>query len=340
MTDATEACADKPTALYLIYGEASVVLYVGVGLSPLVRWSSHSRRSWWRDVRRCDVQWFDTRAEAEAAEVEAIKTLRPLHNVQHNRYRDAVVRITTALTRRELENDPDLWLTVAQVATAFGLPADLVWTEVGAQRVATTVGVPATLVRCNPACVREFLARIGKAQPGLEEGGPLPLGCAVPETDDERWVLFGPPAFEPVPVNDARIAEMLGVDPGTPALRWHAITGPAGDQPFQICTSWVHPRVEHIVADHDPAEWQYRIERSGHWPLRWKEVRRGGLPSKQQAALLGMPTSMPVWQIVRQGLSGSDGEPVEVAEFVIPADRVTMVHALERVGDALEPWPE
>ncbi|GAB2963948.1 hypothetical protein GCM10027280_61120 [Micromonospora polyrhachis] len=131
---------------------------------------------------------------------------------------------------------------------------------------------------------------------------------------------------------------------GTEVLRRHRVTGPPGEAPFQINVSWVHPRVADLAAEVDanPAagEWLYRIEQAGHWPITWREVHRARMPSKEEAALLQIPTSLPVLEIVREGLSGQDGQPVEVTEYIIASDRVETEHMLQRAPDAQTPWPD
>src|SRR5690606_13280027 len=49
------------------------------------RMAQHSRhKRWWPDVAHIDVEWFDTREAALAAERLAIVNERPTHNVVHN----------------------------------------------------------------------------------------------------------------------------------------------------------------------------------------------------------------------------------------------------------------
>jgi DNA-binding GntR family transcriptional regulator len=171
------------------------------------------------------------------------------------------------------------------------------------------------------------------------------LGYSFPSASgQEQWVRHGDATSGPVRLEDARIAHLLKVDVGTDVLCRHRVTGPPGEAPFQINISWIHPRVADIVADVDanPAagEWLYRIERAGHWPITWREVHRARMPSKEEAALLQIPTSLPVVEIVREGLSGTDGQPVEVTEYIIASDRVETEHMLERDPDAQTPWPD
>jgi DNA-binding GntR family transcriptional regulator len=162
-------------------------------------------------------------------------------------------------------------------------------------------------------------------------------------TSQEVWVRHGKAINVPARLDDPRIARLLGVQPGTEVLRRFRVTGPASEAPFQINASWIHPRVADIVADVDAnptaGEWLYRIERAGHWPISWMEIHRARMPTKEEAALLEVPTSLPVLEIVRVGTSGSDGEPVEVTEYVVASDRVETVHVLRRDGSARDPWP-
>lgn len=71
------------TALYRLYDANDQLLYVGIATDPKRRWVQHSldkRDSWWSDVDRKTVHWFDSRSEADAAETLAIREERPLRN--------------------------------------------------------------------------------------------------------------------------------------------------------------------------------------------------------------------------------------------------------------------
>jgi GntR family transcriptional regulator len=70
------------------------------------------------------------------------------------------------------------------------------------------------------------------------------------------------------------------------------------------------------------------------------EIHRARMPTKEEAVLLEIPTSLPVLEIVRVGTSGNDGEPVEVTEYVVASDRVETVHVLRRDESARDPWPD
>lgn len=70
------------TALYRLFNSLNQLLYIGVARNPDVRWGNHSEsKAWWPEVERRTVEWHDTRASAERAELAAIRTEEPLYNV-------------------------------------------------------------------------------------------------------------------------------------------------------------------------------------------------------------------------------------------------------------------
>lgn len=74
---------EVPTALYRFYAKDGRLLYVGITDSVKVRFKQHAaEKSWWGDVARKTVAWFQTRDAALAAESAAIRNERPIHNIQ------------------------------------------------------------------------------------------------------------------------------------------------------------------------------------------------------------------------------------------------------------------
>ncbi|MFF9118287.1 GIY-YIG nuclease family protein [Streptomyces massasporeus] len=74
--------AAERTALYRLYDAAGHLLYVGVARNPDVRWATHSQsKPWWSEVDTRKVEWIDSRAEAERAELAVIRAEHPLYNV-------------------------------------------------------------------------------------------------------------------------------------------------------------------------------------------------------------------------------------------------------------------
>lgn len=192
--------------------------------------------------------------------------------------------------------------------------------------------------------VRHGTVRPRRPRGDLVKRNEHATGYSFPSASgQEMWVRHGEAVSGPVRLDDPRIARLLGVPVGSEVFRRFRVTGPASEAPFQINVSWIHPRVADVVADVDPnpqaGEWLYRIEQAGHWPIGWIEFHRARMPSKEEAAVLEIPTSLPVLEIVRQGISGTDGQPVEVTEYVIASDRVETIHVLHRDESAQEPWP-
>jgi predicted DNA-binding transcriptional regulator AlpA len=71
------------TALYRHFNKEGRLLYVGVSLTAIKRLVEHRNGcAWYRQIARIEVEWFDTRDEALAAEAEAIRTEKPRHNSQ------------------------------------------------------------------------------------------------------------------------------------------------------------------------------------------------------------------------------------------------------------------
>jgi hypothetical protein len=81
------------TCLYRLYGPADELLYVGISKSALLRLGQHLGEKPWADqVTRTTIDWYDTREAAAAAEVAAIVSERPLHNITHNSRRRPLER--------------------------------------------------------------------------------------------------------------------------------------------------------------------------------------------------------------------------------------------------------
>lgn len=69
------------TALYRCFDASDQLLYIGISSDPAYRWTQHKADKAWADeVTMRVIEWLPTRADAEAAEVVAIRTERPLYN--------------------------------------------------------------------------------------------------------------------------------------------------------------------------------------------------------------------------------------------------------------------
>ena len=74
-----------PVALYRCRDASGRLLYAGVSAEPLRRAGQHAYSADWAGMlARIDVDWFQSRAAALAAEAEAIRDDAPLFNDQHS----------------------------------------------------------------------------------------------------------------------------------------------------------------------------------------------------------------------------------------------------------------
>ena len=71
----------KPTTLYRFFDAEGVLLYVGISSIGAMRWVGHQSREWWIDVATVTTEHFPDRDLAAEAEIVAIRTEKPRHNV-------------------------------------------------------------------------------------------------------------------------------------------------------------------------------------------------------------------------------------------------------------------
>lgn len=71
-----------PTTVYYLHTADHELLYVGVSGRTLSRFGQHAHdKPWWHQVGYASMEHFPTRAEALQREAQAIRELRPKHNV-------------------------------------------------------------------------------------------------------------------------------------------------------------------------------------------------------------------------------------------------------------------
>lgn len=72
------------TAVYRLYDELGVLLYVGISNQPPTRFEQHRMKMpWWNRVVTREIEWYETRPLAEAEEYRAIVQDSPVYNVHH-----------------------------------------------------------------------------------------------------------------------------------------------------------------------------------------------------------------------------------------------------------------
>lgn len=76
--------SERNAQLYRHFDDTGRLLYVGISITALKRTMQHRGKShWFREVCTITIEHFATRAQAEAAEIVAIQTEKPLHNLRH-----------------------------------------------------------------------------------------------------------------------------------------------------------------------------------------------------------------------------------------------------------------
>jgi predicted GIY-YIG superfamily endonuclease len=93
---------NERTALYRHRDCNGTLLYVGISLSVAARLAQHAGTShWFAEVTQVDVEYFPTRAEAEAAERQAIRTEHPRCNKAHVVAPQQPTPVRQRVTRRQ-----------------------------------------------------------------------------------------------------------------------------------------------------------------------------------------------------------------------------------------------
>jgi GntR family transcriptional regulator len=122
---------------------------------------------------------------------------------------------------------------------------------------------------------------------------------------------------------------------GDRVVRRRQVTSPAGEPPFQLADSWIHPNgvadaPRAAEPDTGPGGYLDRLEEGGHGPISWTEHVRARMPLPGEADLLQVAARAVVIEIARVGTSAKTQAPIEVTICVIPAERVEIITSLER----------
>jgi GIY-YIG catalytic domain-containing protein len=73
---------NRRCALYRLFDAIGTLLYIGITVNPEGRWSVHAAtKTWWGDVARKEIEWYDSEELADAAETAAILAEHPKYNV-------------------------------------------------------------------------------------------------------------------------------------------------------------------------------------------------------------------------------------------------------------------
>lgn len=86
----------EKAAVYRHYNTDGDLLYVGASLNPFRRFLQHQGKSSWAyEAVNMTVEWYDSREDAETAEMVAISKEKPRYNIagKPNRARDRYIPV-------------------------------------------------------------------------------------------------------------------------------------------------------------------------------------------------------------------------------------------------------
>jgi GntR family transcriptional regulator len=146
---------------------------------------------------------------------------------------------------------------------------------------------------------------------------------------------------KPVPPD---IAELLGIEPGTPVLvRERANGDPEQPKYRQLTTSWFHPSIVEdvpILTGSTGLGGSYdRIEEWAQQPLNWEEEVTAATPSPDEAEALLLPPGVPMLRILRIASLGRGRKQriVEAQDIRMSGELFSVRYPLQRRGAAR--WP-
>ena len=142
----------------------------------------------------------------------------------------------------------------------------------------------------------------------------------------------------------ADIAELLGIEPGTPTqVRDRANGDPEQSAYRQLTTSWFHPSIVEdvpaLTGDTGLGGSYDRIEEWAQQPLNWEEEVTAATPSPTEAAALLLPPGVPMLRILRIASLGRGRKQrvVEVQDIRMSGELFGVRYPLQRRGNAR--WP-
>lgn len=146
--------------------------------------------------------------------------------------------------------------------------------------------------------------------------------------------------FQEIQSNN-ELAKLFGVESGEPVLERRFVFY-AKDTPQQMSSSYVLLKLVGGTPVADPANEPWpggniaQLATLGIIVSRVEESVAARMPVQEEATILHIPTGVPVLTIARRMLAGPDrDEVVEVANIVIPADRIVLDYTIN-----LDVWPD
>lgn len=146
---------------------------------------------------------------------------------------------------------------------------------------------------------------------------------------------------KPVP---ADIAELLGVEPGTPVLARERANGDQEREQYrQLTASWFHPSIVSdvpvLTGDTGLGGSYDRIEEWARGPISWAEEVTAATPSPAEVEALLLPSGVPLLRILRVATlgRGKRARVIEVQDIRMSGELFSVRYPLQRQGAAK--WP-
>lgn len=131
--------AERPTAVYRFFDRKGRLLYVGIAYDPADRWKQHAREArWWDQAADNTIDWYDTRGEAERAELTALRYEKPVFNQRDSArpYQGPTKKRGLKLPRKVAVPD-DVWADYQQICEEEGTTPEADLTRHVGRRIKT-----------------------------------------------------------------------------------------------------------------------------------------------------------------------------------------------------------
>lgn len=293
------AASDERTVLYRLYDANERLLYVGITSNPKSRMNAHAiDKEWWDSVATREFEWFDTREEAAAAEVVAIRAEQPIHNHMHNS--SAVLALLPAVEDAALRPRRKLIDTDERPASqrmAADLRALIMSEDVPVgSRMPSNQDLRNRYKISNVTVQRglQVLKNEGFAA-GKSGSAVFATSPSLPHVDDESHHRAASATSSEV-VAPARVAKLLGV---TSVWRERHVVEVDGCA-FRLATSY------RASADASGTA----VEYVDHLTAR--------APTSEEMLTLHIPEEVPVMRLFREVVDAA-GDVIEVQVFIEPA---------------------
>ncbi|MFE9064890.1 GntR family transcriptional regulator [Streptomyces violaceusniger] len=291
------------TALYRLYDTDDRLLYLGITSEPKVRMKAHATdKPWWGDVETREVEWFDTRDEAAAAEIEAIRHEQPVHNHAHNTA--AMLALLPAATEEPLR--PQFEPVTSDGRSA----AQRMAADIRALTMSGNIQAGSRLPTTSDLCARYKISNVtvqrglrilkaegfavGRNGSAVYSTSPAPQHLAEPE----HHVLTEVSAGQATPPR--RVADALAVTDGQEVEHRQTVVQVDG-RPLRLeATYW-------------------RGESTKAAPVEQVDQITVRPPTSAELLALQLPEEVPVMSVFRQ-LLDHDGRALEVQVLIEPGN--------------------